>query len=257
MVRVKNITLKTKIRSKKQELLVGNIQQYRTMIQSHDIKITKRTLLSIAAQCFDPSGSLLALPIFMFKCIFRHLTSFFPNMEWDQIIDPKYTKWLDIALEIFFIAREYQQPYFNITYHPNATHHLVCMSDTGENYYAHIILLVTQLGDKHNKTFHSKNTFPLKKSWITPKGFSTPEAELLSLVTLLKSGGSIKTQLEEVGIQIRKEHIYFLIDSSCSLLWVCSIRVQFEKRIQCLISKGQVYLYTHDLSPFDHVYWFD
>ena len=24
-----------------------------------------------------------------------------------------------------------------------------------------------------------------------------------------------------------------------------------------MISKGQVYLYTYDLSPFDHVYWFD
>ena len=170
-------------------------------------------------------------------------------MEWDQTLETQYKKWLDLAIELFFIAREYQQPRFNITYHPHATHHLVCMSDSGEQYYAHIVLLVTQLGDKNNNTFQSNSTFLMKKSWITPKGFSIPEAELLSLVTLLKTGGKIKTQLEEVGISINKEHIYFLTDSSCAILWLRSISVQFEKRVQCLISKGQVYLYTHDLSP--------
>ena len=90
MVRVKNITLKIKVKNKKKELLIGNIEQYREMIQSYNIQITKRILLSIAAQCFDPSGFLLALPILMFKCVFRHLTSFFPNMEWDQTLETQY-----------------------------------------------------------------------------------------------------------------------------------------------------------------------
>ena len=30
-----------------------------------------------------------------------------------------------------------------------------------------------------------------------------------------------------------------------------------KKKVQYLIAKGQVYLYSSQLSPFDHIYWFD
>ena len=113
-------------------------------------EITKRILLSIAAQAFDPCGTILNYPIFIFKYIFRDLTFHNPNLDW-----------LGKALDIFFVAREYKQPRFNVSYHPSATHHLICMSDARESYYAHVIILVTQLGNKEENTFSSKCTFLL------------------------------------------------------------------------------------------------
>ena len=56
-------------------------------------------------------------------------------------------------MEVFFIAKDYKIPRFQTTYHPDARHHLVCLSDAGEGYYSHVILLVTQLGNQNDPNF--------------------------------------------------------------------------------------------------------
>ena len=52
------------------------------------------------------------------------------------------------------------------------------------------------------------------------------------------------------------DYLHFCTDSSIALLWLRATRVQFEARIQTLISKGQLYLYSNNLSSFFHLQWF-
>ena len=115
-------------------------------------------MLSIAAQIYDPAGSILGFPIFLFKHIFRDLTHNHPNMDWDAQIPSKHQDWVRSALEVFYVAREYKLPRYNITYHPDAQYHLVCMCDAGEYYYSHVILLITQFSKKEENNFVSKCT---------------------------------------------------------------------------------------------------
>ena len=126
------------------------------------------------------------------------------------------------------------------------------MCDAGDNYYSHVIYLITQLDQKEDKTI-SKCTPLLIKSWTATKGFSTPETELLALVTLIKTGNSILDILQKAQIKISIDEMYFVSDSTCAILWMRSFRVQFEKRVQCLISKGQTWLFANNESPYFHI----
>ena len=111
------------------------------------------------------------------------------------------------------------------------------MCDAVENYYLHIIYLITQL-DQGKDKFISKCTPLLIKSWTATKVFSIPESELLALVTLIKTGNSVLDILQKAKLKISIDELYFVSDCTCAILWIRSFRVQFEKRVQCLISKG-------------------
>ena len=77
------------------------------------------------------------------------------------------------------------------------------MCDAGENYYSHVIYLVTQLQVNYkSKEIISKCTPLLIKSWTVTKGFSIPETELLALVTLIKTGNSILDILWKAKIKV-------------------------------------------------------
>ena len=66
------------------------------IIDQNSITLTKRNLLSIAAQIYDPAGTILGFPIFLFKHIFRDLTHNNPNMGWDEAISLQYQKWVKV-----------------------------------------------------------------------------------------------------------------------------------------------------------------
>ena len=84
----------------------------------------------------------------------------------------KYYEWIFKALDVFFESREYKLPRFQITYHPQAQHYLICLCDAEEYFYSHVIILVTQLGHEGDPDFTSKVIPLINKSWVTPQTFS-------------------------------------------------------------------------------------
>ena len=133
-------------------------------------------------------------------------------MAWDCKLPEPYTKWVFKAMEVFFIAKDYKIPRFQTTYHPDARLHLVCMSDAGEGYYSHVILLVTQLGSQNDPNFESKIIPLVTKSWVSPKCFNLPQTELFSLVLLILNGKNSLT------VSVRLDCPCVLISSTLLLI---------------------------------------
>ena len=81
---------------------------------------------------------------------------------------------------------------------------------------------MTQLGHKGDPDFFSKVIPLINKSWVTPRTFSIPEAELLDLILLIKSGNTIYDILYKTGISLTIDNLYFCTDSSTAMLWLRS-----------------------------------
>ena len=109
-VRVKSLKLVAKIKSKTETLIFHSISQFKELISTYQIELTKRQLLSLSAQLYDPSGTLIGYPIFLFKHIFHDLVTNNPNLNWDENLPEKYVGWVFKALAIFFLSLDYKLP---------------------------------------------------------------------------------------------------------------------------------------------------
>ena len=67
------------------------------------------------------------------------------ELDWDDEIPIVYQGWMLKALEIRYVYMNQTLDIFQITYQHRAQHHLVFMSDTSDQYFSHVIVLVSQL----------------------------------------------------------------------------------------------------------------
>ena len=87
-------------------MLFDFINKFKELLTEHNINLTKRQLLSLSAQLYDPAGTLIGFPIFLFKHIFHTLVTTNPTLKWDEELPDKYVAWIEKALEVFFVSLE-------------------------------------------------------------------------------------------------------------------------------------------------------
>lgn len=182
---------------------------YSVKNQDYYTEVTKRTILSVTAQLFDPIG-LLAPIVILAKILIQEIWQL--NLKWDESVPANiHSKWLNFTDELRYI-QQISVPRFVLV--SNAVRiELHGFADSSERAYGACIYLKSI--DSNNET---KISLLSAKSRVAPlKTTTLPRLELLAATLLAQLLSKFKQVL---NIPIDNE--YYWTDSKIVLCWINS-----------------------------------
>lgn len=187
---------------------LNDILKYRVK-ETEARKITKRTILSIIAQIFDPLG-LVGPAIIKAKVLMQRLWAL--ELDWDESLpQDMYTEWTQIYQEIKNINEIVIPRYTLSSTYKRLEFHGFC--DASEIAYGACIYICSV-----NKDGTRKVQLLCAKSRVAPlKATSIPRLELLGALLLAQLSHKVST-----ACRIEKNQWYFWTDSMVALAWIKS-----------------------------------
>ena len=195
---------------------------------ARSLPLTKRSVLSVVAQIYDPLGWITPVVIPM-KILFQKLC--IDKESWDSPLNEQhraiFLKWIKDLEEVSRISVD--RCYFHDVSGQIQSIQLHGFSDSSESAYAATVYLrVKTKADVKIRLLSSK-------SKVAPiSGETTPRLELLGALLLARLFTSVELALKET-IQIEKRFCW--IDSMAALFWIKSTEREWKQFIQNRIDK--------------------
>lgn len=204
-----------------------DVLQYSVGISGGQQLVTKRTILSVIAQIFDPLG-LLGPIVIVAKLIMQHLWQ--AGIGWDEAVPQDiYTRWIKFQEELPLINK-FRIPRHVLPVEASISIELHGFSDASEQSYGAAIYVRCQDSDGSYTT-----TLLCAKSRVAPvKKITLPRLELCGALLLAHLFKKVKAS---IILQFHK--IYFWCDSTITLAWIKSSSGKWKTFVANRVSEIQ------------------
>ena len=240
-----------------------SFEQFEAFLSAHKNSVTRRLVVSILAQMYDPKLRHLAIPTVLAKLAMYNLYTQHPNSNhitvigWEHEAPPTEIKYTLAAVRAFFLVCKTLISRSNIIYHSSALRFLILLSDASPQRSAQKAFLITGItvGGSYKSAAHPLNQQVLLNR---PDSISMPALELFSLYKNVSKNLQLITWLSAQGLGVSPAHVIIATDSSSAALQLKSLCYsEFSLRVNFLCSKTASILVAHGLDPVSNIYHLD
>ena len=242
-------------KSKRKTPSFGSYDELRGFCESKNIRISKVSISSICGQFWDPAGRHLGVARSCIKNAARvHLLD--GPKSWHEPVTERVCVMFWKSVTAYFLTCRLPQPRSNLLLFPAAKFLLLCGSDAGEHMQSNVLTLLSYMSvdGKHVGRAHHLQTSCFSNHIAISQNI--PLVELVSFHKLLVAATQALIDLKSFGIVIPPSACVLCVDSLTVLVQIRTKAHMYKKRIASLISRIQLLMAQHNLSPFD-VVWLD
>ena len=225
----------------------AQMQEWR---KENNVEVSRLTMSSFLAQCFDFSGRHLALIRTYLKQALRlHLSA--GNSAWNCVVSPDILSLFEAGVAAYFQICMLGLPRSHLYLHPAAGYFLVCTADGGADLHGVTVSLVSYL--RLNGIYRALAQHLSLDTYVnhTSMREMMHSVELLACWKMVIQSIQQLDDLERLGLKLPINNVLYLTDSRYVLLILRSIPHFYNKKICTLATKVQQALASKKMNPWD------